>query len=180
MGGWHSCSPHHFVTEEGLRERDRETEEREIQRKERESENAHSQSVLRNTFQLLATKFHCSRVVSEVPAVLVASCHLVRAVTMSWTVNPEWKPEDIFKLSKMELERLKLHVAKTLECKYRNVGGAPFNWAYAQDAGGRAAFTESGAEAAIETYIQMIDNKPTESQGESEEAFKKKRVLMEA
>ena len=126
--------------------------------------------------QLLNTKLHRSRVVSEVPAVLVASCHLVRAVTMSWTVNPEWKPEDIFKLSKMELERLKLQLA----CKYRNVGGAPFNWAYAQDAGGRAAFTESGAEAAIETYIQMIDNKPTESQGESEEAFKKKRVLMEA
>ena len=84
---------------------------------------------------------------------------------MSWTVNPDRKSEDIFKLSKMELERLKLHGAKTLECKYRNVGGAPFNWAYAQDVGGRAAFTESGAEAAIETYMKLIENKPTKSQG---------------
>ena len=93
---------------------------------------------------------------------------------MSWTVNPEWKPEDIFKLSKMELERLKLHVAKKLECKYRNVGGAPLAWAYAQDVGGRAAFTESGAEAAIETYMKLIENKPTTSQGESDEAIKKR------
>ena len=88
-GGRHPCSPHHFVTEEGLRERDRETEEREIQREERESENAQSQSALLNMFQLLSTKFHRNGVVSEVPAVLVASCHLVCAVAMSWTVNPE-------------------------------------------------------------------------------------------
>ena len=66
----------------------------------------------------------------------------------------------------MELERLKLHVAKTWECKYRNVGGAPFNWAYAQYDGGRAAFTESGAKAAIDTYMIWIDNKPTQSQGD--------------
>ena len=50
-----------------------------------------------------------------------------------------------------------------MECKYRNVGGAPLNWAYAQDVGGRAAFTESGAEAAISTYMDLIENKPTNS-----------------
>ena len=167
MGGRHPCAPHHCVTEEGLRESEIERQRREIQRKEREreSETAQSKSALLNLFQVLSSKCPRNRVVSEVAAVLVASCHLVRAVTMSWTVNPEWKPEDIFKLSKMELERLKLHVAKKLECKYRNVGGAPLNWAYAQDVGGRAAFTESGAEAAIETYMKVIENKHTRIPG---------------
>ena len=41
--------------------------------------------------------------------------------------------------------------AKTLKCKCKNIGGASHNWAYAQDAGGRAAFTESGTEATIKT-----------------------------
>ena len=68
---------------ERQREIERQRREKYTEEAERESENAHSKSALLHLFKLLSSKFHRNRVVSEVPAVLVASCHLVRAVAIS-------------------------------------------------------------------------------------------------
>ena len=89
-------------------------------------------------------------------------------------LNPDWKPEDIFKLSKLELDRLKGHVATKLECKWKNATGGPFTWTYALPVGGTPAFTEESAQKVITEYLKLINNKPVQGTSESEANFKAK------
>ena len=82
-----------------------------------------------------------------------------------WINNLEWKLEDIFKLNRIELLKLKSYVAEKLGVKYNNVTGGPFAFPYAQPVGGTVAYTEDGAKAAIKEYSEAMAAKPTQNQG---------------
>ena len=90
-----------------------------------------------------------------------------------WSSPDAWRKEDIFALSRVELEKVKLEVAKKVQCKYKGVGTAgPFAYAYAQDVGGTAPFTEEAAKTAIKKYLDLINNKPVKGTNDTEEQFK--------
>ena len=43
-------------------------------------------------------------------------------------INKDWKFTDIFALSPVELDKLKVQVANKVQCKYKNVGSRPFTY----------------------------------------------------
>ena len=99
---------------------------------------------------------------------------LVAMANPIWVNNKDWKPEDIFKLNNIELQKLKLHVAEKIGIRYKNVTGGIFNYVYAQSVGGTVSYTEDGAKAAIKEYAEAMAAKPTAQQGESESDFQKR------
>ena len=82
--------------------------------------------------------------------------------------NPHWRLEDIFNLNKVELDKIKTQVASKVNCKYKTVGERPFGFPYANPVGGTPGFDPEAAEKAIKAYVELLNGKPTQQDGEEE------------
>ena len=89
-------------------------------------------------------------------------------------VNKDWKFTDIFSLSKVELDKLKLQVANKVQCKYKSVGSEVFKYPYAHEVGGTAVFEHDTAHKAIKQYLELLHNKPVQEDSDNEATFKTK------
>ena len=89
-------------------------------------------------------------------------------------INKEWKFADIFALSKVELDKLKVQVANKVQCKYKSVGSEPFKYPCAHEVGGTPAFDQVNAHKVIKLYLDLLNNKPVKQESDSEAAFKTK------
>ncbi len=93
----------------------------------------------------------------------------------SW-LNPLYSDEDIFSLSKIELDQMKVRVSHLLKCRWRNVcKEEPF----ALEVAGVEPMTEDRVKKAIEEYIAIRDNKPQKIAGESDSDFENRVSVWE-
>ena len=109
---------------------------------------------------------------------LSAEVLAVIAVPVALTMmsnNPDWKDNDLFKVSKIERDRIRQHVAKSLGFPIRASGAGvsgSLNIAWALEVSGIAPFTPAAATDALTKFRDVRAKKPEKKQ-QSDAEFKK-------
>ena len=99
----------------------------------------------------------------------------------SLTKRPEWEDNDLFKLSKMERDRLKQQVAKSLGIHWQSGStiSTSLGIKWAHEVGGIQPISPETAEAAAKKFKEKLENRPKKTSSEPEDDFKKRMKTWE-
>ena len=84
------------------------------------------------------------------------------ATTPSW-VNPKWEDDDIFKLSKVEIDTWKTRIATTLGLRWRAPGLEANSKPFAAAVAGLEAITQDKVTKAWKAYADVVQKPPQDS-----------------
>ena len=79
----------------------------------------------------------------------------------SW-VNPEWQDDDIFKLSKIDIDMWKTRVATTLGYRWRLPGIKASN-PFAKAVGGLEPISQDKVNKSVQVYVDVLRNPPSDT-----------------
>jgi len=88
--------------------------------------------------------------------------------------NPDWQDNDLFKMSKMERDRMKENIARRLGLPIRHSGTGPVAPVWAHEVSGIQPFTPQNAEAALKKFTDEVGQKPKKGSSEPDEDFQKR------
>ena len=92
----------------------------------------------------------------------MAAVVAVSSAPGSWWLTPEWADDDIFKLSKVDVDTWKNRIANVMGLRWRLPGAQHESKPFAKPVAGLEAITQCKGNQALLDYTYLLRNAPKE------------------